>query len=94
MVDYITAVLCHARTNGHTVVAPDSEASAEWTDEVHEAATIALMAENSWFRGANIPGKTHEYLAYAGSLKKFRARMDAMDEQGYPGIAFGTPVRA
>ena len=61
---------------------------------MHEAATIALMAENSWFRGANIPGKTHEYLAYAGSLTKFRERMDAMDEQGYPGITFGTPVRA
>jgi hypothetical protein len=52
------------------------------------------MAENSWFRGANIPGKTHEYLAYAGSLTKFRERMTAMDEQGYPGIMFGSPVRA
>ena len=61
---------------------------------MHEAATIALMAENSWFRGANIPGKKHEYLAYAGSLTKFRERMDAMDEQGYPGITFGTPVQA
>jgi len=67
MVDYITRLLRYARTNGHTVIAPDSEACAEWTDEVHEAATIPLMAENSWFRGANIPGKTHEYLAPAAS---------------------------
>ena len=94
MVGYITGLLRYARTNGDTFVAPDSDASAAWTDEVHEAATIALMAENSWFRGTNIPGKTHEYLAYAGSLTKFRERMDAMDEQGYPGITFGTPVRA
>ncbi len=94
MVDYITGVLCFARANGHTVVAPDSDACAEWTEEVHQAASIALMAENSWFRGANIPGKKHEYLAYAGSLTKFRERMDAMDELGYPGITFGTPVPA
>ena len=52
------------------------------------------MAENTWFRGTNIPGKAHEYLAYAGSLTKFRERMEAMDDQGYPGITFGTPVRA
>jgi hypothetical protein len=86
--------LRYARANGDTYVAPDNDACAEWTDEVHQAATIALMAENSWFRGTNIPGKAHEYLAYAGSLTKFRERMDAMDEQGYPGITFGTPVRA
>ena len=94
MVDYITGVLRHARASGTTYVAADRGAAAAWTDEVHQAATIALMAENSWFRGANIPGKAHEYLAYAGSLTKFRERMDAMDEHGYPGITFGTPVRA
>ncbi|MEO5899373.1 MAG: NAD(P)/FAD-dependent oxidoreductase, partial [Ilumatobacteraceae bacterium] len=93
MVNYISGLLCHARTNGHSFIAPDSEACAQWTDEVHEAAKIALMAENSWFRGTNIPGKTHEYLAYAGSLTKFRERMNAMDEQGYPGITFGTAIR-
>ena len=94
MVDYITGVLRYARTNGHTVIAPDSQAGAEWTDEVHHAATIALMAENSWFRGANIPGKPNEYLPYAGSLMKFRERIADMEDQGYPGITFGTPVRA
>jgi hypothetical protein len=75
-------------------VAPAEEAAAAWTDEVHQAATIALMAENSWFRGANIPGKTHEYLAYAGSLTKFRERMDAMPDEGFPGLTFGAPVPA
>jgi cation diffusion facilitator CzcD-associated flavoprotein CzcO len=94
MVDYISGLLQYARTNGDTFVAPADDACAEWTNGVHEAAKIALMAENSWFRGANIPGKTHEYLAYAGSLTKFRERMTAMDEQGYPGIMFGSPVRA
>jgi cation diffusion facilitator CzcD-associated flavoprotein CzcO len=94
MVDYITGLLVHARDNGHTYVAPDDEAATAWTEEVHEAAEIALIAENSWFRGANIPGKAREYLPYAGSLTKFRERIAAMDEQGYPGITFGTPVRA
>ena len=47
---------------------------------MHAGAQIALMAEKSWFRGTNIPGKTNEYLAYAGTLTKFRGRMDVMDE--------------
>ncbi|MFT7598690.1 MAG: cation diffusion facilitator CzcD-associated flavoprotein CzcO [Acidimicrobiales bacterium] len=93
MVDYITGVLNHAKANGGTYITPEDEACAEWTEEVHEAAKIALIAEKSWFRGANIPGKANEFLPYAGSLTKFRQRMLAMEEQGYPGITFGTPVR-
>ena len=94
MVDYINGVLDYARANGRTYITPDDEACAQWTEEVHEAAKIALIAENSWFRGANIPGKTHEYLMYAGSLTKFRERLATMDGQGYPGITFGTPIPA
>ncbi len=94
MVDLINGLLQHARANGRTYIAPEQEASANWTEEVHEAAKIALIAENSWFRGANIPGKAREYLPYAGSLSRFRDRMAVMAEQGYPGFAFGTPVRA
>ena len=93
MVEYLGGLLHHVQANGYTYVAPDDEACAQWTEEVHEAAKIALIAENSWFRGANIPGKAREYLAYAGSLTKFRDRMATMDEQGYPGIVFGAPVR-
>ena len=94
MVDYINGLLQYARTSGAAYVAPDDEASAQWTEEVRQAATIALIAEKSWFRGANIPGKPKEYLAYTGSLTKFRERMIAMNEQGYPGITFGHQVRA
>ena len=94
MVDYFDGLLQYARANGHTYLTPDDEACAAWTAEVHEAAKVALIAENTWFRGTNIPGKAQEYLPYAGSLTKFRERMASMDEQGYPGIKFGTPVRA
>ncbi len=94
MVGSITGLLNHARANGNAHFAPDDEASTKWTEEVHEAAKIALFDENSWFRGANIPGTAHEYLPYAGSLTKFRERMAAMDEHGYPGITFGTPSPA
>ena len=93
MVDYITGLLEYTRANGYTAVAPDEEACARWTEEVHAAAEVALIAENSWFRGANIPGKANEYLPYAGSLTKFRQRMEAMPDQGFPGIVFKAPAR-
>ncbi|MEZ5411104.1 MAG: NAD(P)/FAD-dependent oxidoreductase [Acidimicrobiales bacterium] len=94
MVDYITELLEHAKATGSGYVAPDSQACAEWTEEVHAAAQIALIAENTWFRGTNIPGKAHEYLPYAGSLTKFRERITAMPDQGFPGVTFAPPVRA
>ncbi|MDH4364451.1 MAG: NAD(P)/FAD-dependent oxidoreductase [Acidimicrobiia bacterium] len=94
MVNYITEVLEHARATGSGYVAPDPQACATWTEEVHAAAQIALIAENTWFRGTNIPGKAHEYLPYAGSLTKFRERIEVMPVQGFPGVTFGPPVRA
>lgn len=94
MVNYITGLLEHAKATGSGYVAPDGDACAQWTEEVHAAGQIALIAENTWFRGTNIPGKAHEYLPYAGSLTKFRERIEVMPEQGFPGVNFGPPVRA
>ena len=92
LVDFITAILQHARDNGLTYVAADPEASAGWTEEVHEAGKIALIAEHTWFRGTNIPGKKAETLQYTGNLSRFRARLDDMVEQGFPGFTFSTRV--
>ena len=95
MVDYITGVLRYARANGHTYVAPDGEASRG----VDRRGARAPPRSRSWPRtrgsaGPTSPAKPMSTCPYAGSLTKFRERMDVMEEQGYPGLVFGTPVRA
>ena len=91
-VDFVTGLLVHLRQHGQHYVAADPAASDEWTDQVAEAATVVLVAESSWFQGANIPGKPRRYLAYAGSLVAFRKRLAEIAAEGYPGFDFQVPA--
>ena len=91
-VDFVTGLLTHVRDRGGQYVAAEPAAADEWTEHVAEAAAVVLIAESSWFRGANIPGKPKRYLPYAGSLVTFRKRLAAMAEEGYPGFAFEAPA--
>jgi hypothetical protein len=90
-VDFVTGLLLHMRDHGQRYVAAEPAASEEWTEHVAEAATVVLIAESSWFRGANIPGKPKRYLPYAGSLVTFRKRLAEIAEEGYPGFDFQVP---
>jgi cation diffusion facilitator CzcD-associated flavoprotein CzcO len=92
LVDLVTELLEYARDNRHTYVAPDPAAAEEWTKHVAEAATVVLIAETSWFQGANIPGKPKQYLPYAGSLLHFRERVEGLADEGYPGFEFKQAV--
>ena len=93
-VDFLSGLLQHVRRQGHRYVAPEPAAAEEFTNEVAEAATLVVIAETSWFRGANIPGKPKGYLPYAGSLVTFRQRLEAMGDEGYPGFDFNAPALA
>lgn len=84
----MTGLLKNLRDRGGHSVAPHAEAVEEWTEHVAESAAPVLMAESSWFRGANIPGKPNKYLLYAGSLPKLRERLDEIADTEYPGFDF------
>ena len=85
-VDFVTGLLGYLRAHGQQYVVPEPVAAEEWTDHVAEAAAVVLVADSSWFQGANIPGKPKRYLPYAGSLVTFRKRLAALAEEGYPGF--------
>ncbi|MGE0727588.1 MAG: flavin-containing monooxygenase [Acidimicrobiia bacterium] len=87
-VDFVTGLLAYARLRGHRSVAPEPAAVDEWTRHVAEAAGKVLIAETSWFRGSNIPGKAQVYQPYAGSLVALRERLEAIADNGYPGFVF------
>ena len=42
---------------------------------------------NSWYLGANIPGKPREILAFAGGLPAYMAKFRESAERGYEGFA-------
>jgi cyclohexanone monooxygenase len=44
---------------------------------------------NSWYVGANIPGKPRVVMPYTGGQPLYRERCAAVVERGYEGFDFG-----
>ena len=47
--------------------------------------TLYPLAD-SWWMGANIPGKPRVFMAYTGGLKRFRRRCAEIAAAGYEGF--------
>jgi cyclohexanone monooxygenase len=74
----------------YSAMEPLGPAEDSWTAEVADLGRQSLipMGEtvHSWFYGANIPGKTHEILVYAGSAAEYAARCRREADDKYPGF--------
>ena len=69
----------------------DAEKSAEdaWVDHVNEVANSTLMPQaNSWYMGANVPGKPRIFMPYVGGLDNYRRKCEAVVAAGYEGFSF------
>ena len=64
-------------------------AADEWTAHVQDVASATLLPDGrqSWYMGANIPGKPRVFLPYIGGLDVYRRRCDEIAAAGYPGFA-------
>lgn len=54
-----------------------------------EADRTLFVKANSWYLGANIPGKPRVFLPYAGGMARYRARCETVVAQGYAGFRIG-----
>jgi cation diffusion facilitator CzcD-associated flavoprotein CzcO len=65
------------------------KAQDEWVDHVAEIGQFALFADsNSWYVGANVPGKPRVVMPYVGGQPLYRQRCDEVAASGYDGFAF------
>jgi cyclohexanone monooxygenase len=72
-----------------TRIAASPEAEEAWTDHVNELAAGTLLSEvDSWFFGANIPGKKRTVLMYFGGVPAYRKKVDEVAARGYEGFVF------
>ncbi|HEX7907583.1 MAG TPA: NAD(P)/FAD-dependent oxidoreductase, partial [Paraburkholderia sp.] len=64
-VEWISDCLNYMRDHGLEIVEADKDAEAKWVDHVNEVASRTLYPlANSWFMGANIPGKPRVFMPY------------------------------
>ncbi|AWN31527.1 NAD(P)/FAD-dependent oxidoreductase [Streptomyces sp. NEAU-S7GS2] len=87
-VEWITDCIAHLRRNGITEIDATPRAEADWCTHVADLAAQTLYPSvDSWYMGANVPGKPRVFLAYTGGLERFRAECDAAAGDGYRAFA-------
>ena len=86
--DWIARLLDHLRQRNYTRVEATVSAEEAWRTQVLELADATLFPRaDSWYLGANIPGKPREILAFAGGLPAYMAKVRESAERGYEGFA-------
>ncbi len=90
-VEWVTDCIDYMRRNQLTMLEATPQAQAQWVVHVAELAATTLMPNaNSWYMGANIPGKTRKFLPYFGpeGVGGYRRKCDEIAAKGYEGFAF------
>lgn len=88
-VDWIVDCITHMEKNGLVRIDADQEAQVAWAHEVASMAEKTLYTKaNSWYIGANVPGKPRVFLMFIGGLDRYVERVDRIVQDGYSGFNF------
>jgi cation diffusion facilitator CzcD-associated flavoprotein CzcO len=87
-VEWITDLIQYLHKNGLDVAEAELDAQERWTQEVYDTAAPTLfMKGNSWYLGANVPGKPRVFALYLGGVGRYRDICDRVAADGYAGFA-------
>ena len=66
------------------------QAQDEWVAHVNEVAdTTIYPLANSWYLGANVPGKPRVFMPYVGGVNLYAQKCAQVAADGYEGFALG-----
>ncbi|MCO5176518.1 MAG: NAD(P)/FAD-dependent oxidoreductase [Thermomicrobiales bacterium] len=87
-VDWIAGCLDYLHEREIAEIEPQPEAQDAWCAHVDEVAAATLYPyANSWYMGANIPGKPLGFMPYVGGVGRYRSRCDEIAAAEYEGFA-------
>ena len=86
-IEWIADFLQYMRERGIQGSEADADAEAAWVSHVNEVAEPTMyMLANSWYLGANIPGKPRVFMPYAGGVGTYRKKCNEIADNGYEGF--------
>ena len=86
-VDWIADCMDHLRSNGLATIEATEAAESGWVDHVNAVAGKTLFPScNSWYLGANVPGKTRVFMPLPG-FPAYVEKCRQVAERGYEGFA-------
>ena len=87
IVEWTSECIGYLRDRGYTSIEATAEAEDAWAQHVDQLAAGSIRTKtDSWFVGANIPGKARALLLYPDSAPAYRARCAEVAASGYQGF--------
>ena len=88
-VDLIARCLQHMKSKGHRRIEASNEAQEKWVQKVNDVANDTLFPlAQSWYMGANIPGKPRVFLPFVGGFGPYSQLCEEVIAQDYTGFNF------
>ncbi|WP_308507362.1 hypothetical protein [Burkholderia multivorans] len=86
-VDWIARCMADLREAGVVRIDAEPKAEEDWMQHVQDVVSKTLyLKANSWYVGANVPGKPQVFLPYLGGHGTYRKKCDAVAAAGYTGF--------
>jgi cation diffusion facilitator CzcD-associated flavoprotein CzcO len=94
-VEWISGAIEHMEDAGIDAMEADEQAEIEWVAHVNDIASQTMfMLADSWYLGANIPGKPRVFMPYPGGVGPYRQKCDEVAAAGYEGFTLSAQERA
>ena len=85
--DWIMEALDHLREHGLDRIEANEQAQSNWVEHAREVAEATLMpVADSWYVGANVPGKKRVYMPYFGGFARYLKTCEEIVADGYRGF--------
>ena len=89
-VDWIADCMAYLDAHGLATIEAAEPAEAAWIEHVNQAAArTVFLTCNSWYLGANIPGKTRMFMPLAGGFPAYAKKCAQVAADGYEGFVLG-----
>jgi cyclohexanone monooxygenase len=89
--EWIAGCIDYLGRHGLASIEPTRAAEDGWIAHVKELADSTLLpAAESWYMGANIPGKPRVFMVYLGGAQRYKKTCDEVAANGYEGFVLET----
>ncbi len=86
-VDFVGDMIKYARGRQMRRIEASRMAEINWVQHNNEVADSTLYPlANSWYMGANIPGKPRIFMPYVGGVQNYVKKCDEVVQKGYEGF--------
>ena len=94
-VEWIAACMASLKRSRIATIEATPEAESAWVEHVNEVANYTIFPlANSWYVGANVPGKPRVFMPYIGGVAAYRQKCDEVASGNYAGFALSAACAA